>query len=201
MATTAFDDEPMPLDLYIVAGLFTCAGITAALHIASGFFTSQLHLDTGIIGIWIGAGLRRRDSRACTWASLMTAFAFAVGIVALGLAFLGADGVFTCGRVVEWHLPKPLAVMLTLSVLTFTSWRWYVLERDEVRALFGHERDPSQRGRGWNSRLHVARTTGATYGCPGGVAPSAAPGACAAALRLPPAESLNPAPECPRWRP
>ena len=146
MATTAFDDEPMPLDLCIVAAFFTCAGITAALHIAFGFFTSQLHLDTGIIGIWIGAGLRRRDSRACTWASLMTAFAFAVGIVALGLAFLGADGVFTWGRVVECRLPKPLSVMVALSLLAFATWQWYVLERDEVRALFGHERDPSQRG-------------------------------------------------------
>jgi hypothetical protein len=125
-------NQPVPLSLKIVAGLFIFEGVCAAIWTLLSLMHGRVYLpgDLGILGLFIGPGLLRfsRGWRTCAlvflWITLV-----ATSIVALLLLIS--------------RKPINVGALGWLAVRGFVPalWQSWVLTRPNVRALFDHEED------------------------------------------------------------
>lgn len=127
-----------PSALQLVAWLFSASGVWAALSIAGAlFFEHRIDLALEVLGLWIGPGLLRYESRYRTWALRLLIFDFCMAPVAvlllimqpgpLALKFLGRPA----GTVSLAVALTALALMVGVSI-----WQYWVLRQPSIQALF-----------------------------------------------------------------
>lgn len=136
-------DRSLPLK--IVAWLFIVAGIEAVVSIVGKLvLEGGIDLNIGLLGLWIGPGLLRRDPKYRTWA---------LRVLALGLILEAiAAAIFTVqpapyvvrsfGRQIG-SVSSPVALAAILAIVALTLWQVAVLRAPSVRAQFDVKSPPA----------------------------------------------------------
>jgi len=127
----------VPTALKIVAWLFIAGGILSILQILYLLTQSQLHIETGVLGVFIGPGLLRwsRGWRTCAlvllWFGMILSPIFLLMTLSAGSMNVNIFGV-SAGSV-------PAAVGFIFGALMFAMaiWEYRVLVREDIRGRFG----------------------------------------------------------------
>jgi hypothetical protein len=139
-------NQPVPLSLKIVAGLFIFEGACTAIGLLVSLWHGRLNFalpgDLSLLGLFIGPGLLRfsRGWRTCALVLLsitlvgapIVVLLFLILQVPINFSVLGLEaGLASTGTV------------LALAALAFvlTLWEYWVLTRPNVRVLFDQEED------------------------------------------------------------
>jgi hypothetical protein len=132
------DIQPIPTSLKIVAVLFIIGGISSLIEIIVSLLHGQLSLDFGVLGLFIGVGLRRLSPTWRTWALVFTWITLLVTPVGV-LLFINSSGPldFTLFGIKMGHVPKAAGVVGAVVFFLISVWQYRVLTRPDVRALFG----------------------------------------------------------------
>ena len=132
------DTQRIPTSLKVVAALFIIGGISSLIGIIVSLLQGQLSLDFGILGLFIGLGLRRLSRTWRTWALVFTWMTLVVTPVGL-LLFINSSGPldFTLFGIKIGHVPKGAGIVGAVMFFLITVWQYRVLTRPDVRALFG----------------------------------------------------------------
>lgn len=131
------DSQPIPTSLKVVAALFIVSGISSVIEIIVSLLDGRLSFNFGVLGLFIGAGLRRLNPTWRIWALVFTWFAL-VGTPLIGLIFLIIPGPldFTLFGLKVGHAPKAAGVVAAVVFFLIAVWQYRVLTRPDVRALF-----------------------------------------------------------------
>jgi hypothetical protein len=126
----------MPAALVVVACLFIFGGVSCAIEMIATLARGGLSINLGVVNLFIGLGLLRRNPRSRSWALVFTWIGL-VGAVILGLIVLfgPAPDLRLFGRTVG-PAPKPLAIIMMLGWALFQLWQYWVLTRPDVQDLF-----------------------------------------------------------------
>jgi hypothetical protein len=134
-----FQPRPrLPPSLKIVAWLFVISGILSAIDVVTAFCAGKLHLNFGVLCIFIGRGLLRLSPGWRTAALICLWFVFGIMLILL-LATIGG-----CDMQVTWFgkrlhdTPETRMIGLLVLALWFALffWEYRVLTRPDVRRLF-----------------------------------------------------------------
>jgi hypothetical protein len=132
-----------PLALRIVAALFIISGIFAALEVLVSLARGRINLNFGVLGIFIGLGLRRfrHGWRTCalvfTWIALVFLPVFA--LLVLGGAHPIHVKLF--GQRVGSTSPGT-ALFMAVAAFALVLWQYRVLTRRDVVQLFNEQAEP-----------------------------------------------------------
>lgn len=126
-----------PFSLNVVAILFVLGGILALIEILVAYSNNRLKLDSGVLGFFIGPGLiaLRPFWRTC---ALVLLWISMIGLPLFSLVMLTHAGPvdFTFFGQKVGQIPKGLAIVGTVAFFALAVWKYRVLTRADVRALF-----------------------------------------------------------------
>ncbi len=129
--------------LTIVSGLFLVSGALALVEWIVGLMLKpQVNFDIAILNLWIGRWLMQRERRGHTLAIGVSVISIVLWPIVLVL-FALFDGVPTLNlySVVE---RKSWAAVVAFAVFSsaLSAWKYYVLTRPDIRALFASTMEP-----------------------------------------------------------
>jgi hypothetical protein len=130
--------QPAPLSLKVVAGLFFLFGLGSAVEVLIRLAQGSIYLNIGVLGLFIGAGLLRYDRgwRTCAlvflWLGMIGFPLAAVLLLATPLPLS-----FTLFGQQMGEAPKGAGVAVAALGFALALWQYWVLTRPRVRRLFG----------------------------------------------------------------
>ena len=131
-------NQPAPASLKIVAGLFIFGGICSAIEVIVSLMHNHINLNFGVLGLFIGPGLRRFSPswRTCALVFLWIGL---IGIPIIAFVLMTRPGPLDLkvfGQKVG-HAPEELGLAIAAVAFLLTLWQYRVLTRPDVRDLFG----------------------------------------------------------------
>jgi hypothetical protein len=127
----------VPTALMIVAWLFIASGILSILQILYLFTQHQLHIDTGVLGVFIGPGLLRwrRGWRTC--ALVLLWFGMILSPILI-LTTLWANSMnLNIFGINLGSAPAAIGFLVGLVMFALIIWEYRVLVREDIRRGFG----------------------------------------------------------------
>ncbi len=130
-------NQPAPLSLKVVAGLFILAGICSAIDVVVSLMHGHISINFGVLGLFIGPGLLRfsRGWRTCALVFLWIAL---IGVPIVALLFMTARGPLdfkVFGQKVG-HVSIGFGLVMAAVAFVLTLWQYRVLNRPDIRKLF-----------------------------------------------------------------
>lgn len=132
----------LPLSLIIVAILFSVLGFSSAANMLNHFLSGSLHIDIGILNLFIAIGLLRKKpvwrttALVVVWIGVVLLFVSLLATLALpsSSAPLTVYGPMLDGA--PWYVEK--VILFGFVALMFAAFFWilHVLTRPDVRELF-----------------------------------------------------------------
>ena len=134
------DEKRIPMSVRLTAALFILGGLHAAVDMFLALFNGDLHLNIGMVGLFIGVGLLRERRPWRTWAlALIWIRLLATPISTLML--LSGDTwwrIFLFGRSLDYQSDGLwLGLVWSSAWFVISLWQYRVLTRPDVRQLFG----------------------------------------------------------------
>ena len=129
-------ERNIPTVLSVVSYIFLILGVLSATDTIVQLSKGSIHLSSGILGLWIYAGLRgcSRSWRTCALATIWIGMTFSA-ILAI-LCFLGNRLPYTIfGNRTKPDSPAWMAVLATLFFV-LELWQYRVLIRPDIYRLF-----------------------------------------------------------------
>ena len=129
--------EKRPKALTVVAWLFILGGIWAAIKMLLQLSSGGLHLDFGVLGIFIGPGLLSgsRGWRTCGLVIIWLVMLFTPVFALLSLFSGGNVTLSYFGKTVN-NVAPIYGVLVAGVAFLFYFWIYRVLVREDVRAFF-----------------------------------------------------------------
>ena len=130
-------NKQIPGSLKIVAWLFLFSGVTAVIEVLVGLMNSQLHLNLGVLGIFVGIGLLRLREvwRICGLVIIWIGIISMPIIVLLFLSHSGPLDLNVFGQKVG-QVEKDTILLPVLLLYALVLWQRWVLSRADIKALF-----------------------------------------------------------------
>ena len=130
-------NKQIPGSLKIVAWLFLFSGVTAVIEVLVGLMNSQLHLNLGVLGIFVGIGLLRLREvwRICGLVIIWIGIISMPIIVLLLLSHSGPLDLKVFGQKVG-QVEKDTILLPVLLLYALVLWQRWVLSRADIKALF-----------------------------------------------------------------
>ena len=127
----------LPTALKVVAWIFIVTGFLSVIDIVGHMASGKLHIDFGVIKIFVGFGLLARRSLARKIALIFVCFSLIVTpiIVALALASSQPAKLEFFGVYVG-EAPSHFAAAYGVPFLVLAIWEYHVLNRPDVRAYY-----------------------------------------------------------------
>jgi hypothetical protein len=132
-------EPPRPVALGRVALIFMVYGALTAISFVIGLAYHRVTFSTGLLGLFIGPGLRRLSTgwRTCAlvvlWLTMLSAPIFAY-LLLLAPAMVPFD---VCG-IPLGMVPKEIGILEIAVIFGISVWCYMVLISPAVRRLFGH---------------------------------------------------------------
>ena len=131
-------NQPAPLSLKVVAGLFILGGICSAIEVVLSLMHGHISINFGVLGLFIGTGLLRfsRGWRTCALVFLWIAL---IGVPIVALMFLTVSGQldFVLFGQKAGHVSVGFALVTAAVAFVLALWQYRVLNRPDIRKLFG----------------------------------------------------------------
>jgi|GEM_PF-1352438 len=132
------------------AHLFILAGLLAAIDTVLAPLHGGLHLNLGLIGLYVGTGLLRRSHRAWNGALVLTWLSI-LGIPISSFFLLSGDSsLFLLGANMGFQSDYVgLGLAWNALWIAISLWQYRTLTRPDARALFGRQPATQMRTRSW----------------------------------------------------
>ena len=126
-----------PTALMIVAWLFILGGILSILQILYLLTQSQLHIDTGVLGVFVGPGLLRWSRGWRTCALVLLWFGMILSPILLVMT-LGASSMnLNIFGISFGSVPAAVGFFVGILMFALVIWEYRVLVREDIRQRFG----------------------------------------------------------------
>jgi hypothetical protein len=126
-----------PTALKIVAWLFIAGGILSILQILYLFTQRQIHIDTGVLGIFVGPGLLRWSRGWRTCALVLLWFGMILSPILLFMTLSASSMNLNLFGINAGSVPAAIGFFVGTVMFALVIWEYRVLVREDIRHRFG----------------------------------------------------------------
>lgn len=135
-----YENQHTPASLKVVAILFILGGIHSVIEVIVAFTHSRISINFGVLGLFIGPGLLalRPGWRTCALVFIWIALILIPIFTIFMLCHSGPLDFNVFGQKVG-YASKEFGLAVAIILFLLSLWQYRVLNRSDVRALFGIE--------------------------------------------------------------
>ena len=133
-----YEKKHIPISLKIVAILFILGGIHSVIEVVLDALNSKVNINFGILGLFIGFGLLalRPGWRKCALVFIWIAL-IAVPILTIFMFMHSGPLDFNIFGQKVGYATKEFGLVVAISIFLLELWQYHVLNRSDIRMLFG----------------------------------------------------------------